>query len=73
MVLVVVARPGTSPTEEDVIAWCRDRLSPFKVPSAVEFAASLPRTSVGKLRKAELRSQLTRQDLPRLTNFRRTE
>ena len=62
--LVVVARPGTSPTEEDIIAWCRDRLSPFKVPSAVEFAASLPRTSVGKLRKSELRTQLTRQALP---------
>ncbi|HVT69672.1 MAG TPA: AMP-binding protein [Trebonia sp.] len=56
--LIVVPRPGTAPAETDLLSWCRERLSPFKVPSAVEFAGTLPRTSVGKLRKSELRTLL---------------
>jgi crotonobetaine/carnitine-CoA ligase len=54
--LVVVVRPGHEVTEEEVVGWCRDRLSPFKVPSFVSFVDALPRTSVGKIRKAELRT-----------------
>jgi crotonobetaine/carnitine-CoA ligase len=56
--LIVVPRPGTAPTETALLSWCRERLSPFKVPSAVEFVDTLPRTSVGKLRKSELRTLL---------------
>jgi crotonobetaine/carnitine-CoA ligase len=54
--LVVVVRPGHEVTEEEIVGWCRDRLSPFKVPSFVSFVDALPRTSVGKIRKAELRT-----------------
>lgn len=54
--LVVVVRPGHEVTEEEIVSWCRDRLSPFKVPSFVSFIDALPRTSVGKIRKAELRA-----------------
>ncbi len=35
--------------------WCAARLSVFKVPDAFEFRASLPRTSVGKIQKHQLR------------------
>jgi crotonobetaine/carnitine-CoA ligase len=54
--LVVVLRPGHDATGEQIIDWCRARLSPFKVPSVVSFVDALPRTSVGKIRKAELRT-----------------
>jgi crotonobetaine/carnitine-CoA ligase len=54
--LVVVVRPGHEVTDEEIFGWCRDRLSPFKVPSLVSFVDALPRTSVGKIRKAELRA-----------------
>lgn len=54
--LVVVARPGAAPTESALLCWCRERLSPFKVPSSVVFVDTLPRTSVGKLRKSALRA-----------------
>jgi acyl-coenzyme A synthetase/AMP-(fatty) acid ligase len=59
-----VPRPGTEPAEAEILSWCRERLSPFKVPSAVEFTGALPRTSVGKLRKSELRTLLARQAHP---------
>jgi long-chain acyl-CoA synthetase len=41
-----------------VRAWCKERLAPFKVPTAVEFRPELPKTTVGKI----LRRELVRQD-----------
>ncbi|MFT4009458.1 MAG: AMP-binding protein [Nocardioidaceae bacterium] len=58
IVLVVVSRAGTTPRESDIIEWCGARLSSFKVPSFVTFVDALPRTSVGKIRKTELRTAL---------------
>jgi len=40
---------------DDVIAFCRQGLAPYKVPSKVEFRASLPRANVGKILRRQLR------------------
>lgn len=45
---------GVSVGEDELIAWCRDRLARFKVPDRVVFA-DLPRTSTGKIEKYKLR------------------
>jgi carnitine-CoA ligase len=47
----VMLKDGATLTAEELIAWCRSRLSPFKVPEVVEFRATFPRTSVGKIQK----------------------
>jgi O-succinylbenzoic acid--CoA ligase len=44
--------------EEELIAFCRERLAAYKAPRRVIFLASLPRTASGKLRRAELRQLL---------------
>jgi fatty-acyl-CoA synthase len=49
-------KPGALATAEELIAWCRDRLSHFKCPKIVEFGP-LPRTATGKVRKSELRAR----------------
>jgi fatty-acyl-CoA synthase len=49
-------KPHAVLTEEELIAWSRERLSHFKCPKYVEFGA-LPRTSTGKIRKNELRAK----------------
>ena len=54
----VVLKPGESATEEDIKAWCKDKLASFKVPTQVEFREELPKTMVGKI----LRRELVRQD-----------
>jgi long-chain acyl-CoA synthetase len=54
---VVVLRPGAAASEDDIKAFCRERLASFKVPRFVEFQASLPRNPAGKLLKRELRAQ----------------
>ena len=47
----IVATPGTSPSASDIIAWCREEMSNFKVPRSVEFVESLPTTASGKIQK----------------------
>jgi long-chain acyl-CoA synthetase len=41
-------------TAAEVVAWCRPRLSPHKVPRSVVLVPELPRTSRGKLDRREL-------------------
>ncbi|MEV6424638.1 AMP-binding protein [Streptomyces sp. NPDC051662] len=57
IVLVATVRSGYELRANDLLDWCAERLSAFKVPSSVVFLDRLPRTSVGKIRKAELRAQ----------------
>jgi long-chain acyl-CoA synthetase len=54
----VVLKPGETATEEDIRAWCKERMAKFKVPTLVEFRSELPKTTVGKI----LRRELIRQD-----------
>jgi carnitine-CoA ligase len=51
----VVLANETSVTEDELTRWCESRLAPFKVPGSIEFVDGLPRTSVGKVQKEELR------------------
>ena len=44
-------------TEEDVRRQCAQKLPAFKIPEAVEFMASLPKNSAGKVLKPKLREQ----------------
>lgn len=50
----VVARPGSAPTAEDIRAFCKARLAPYKVPSLVEFRESLPKSMIGKVLRRKL-------------------
>ena len=52
---LVVLREGESPTEQEVIDFCRGRLAHFKCPTSVEFRDALARTATGKLQKFKLR------------------
>ena len=53
----VIPRPGTAPTEEEIIAFCRERLANFKVPRAVRIVGDLPRNAAGKVLKFALRDE----------------
>ncbi|WP_067464366.1 AMP-binding protein [Actinomadura macra] len=48
--------PGAAPDEAELLAYCRQRLASYKVPSIVEFRAELPLTTVGKIDKRLLRA-----------------
>jgi fatty-acyl-CoA synthase len=53
---LVVLAPGTSATEDDLRAWCKERLAGYKCPTSVEFRDELARTATGKLQKFKLRA-----------------
>jgi HIP---CoA ligase len=53
----VVARPGFALAEEDVLAFCRERLANYKVPRRVEFRDALPRNPSGKVLKRVLKEE----------------
>ncbi|MCX2725355.1 acyl-CoA synthetase [Roseibium salinum] len=52
----VELKAGSSVTEADLIAFCRERLAGFKAPKTVVFC-ELPKTSTGKIQKFALREQ----------------
>lgn len=53
---VVVPAPGTAPSAEELIAYCRAHLAHYKCPTSVDFLDALPRNATGKVLKKELRA-----------------
>ncbi len=53
----VVLKPGMTVTADEITVYCRERLAGYKTPSQVVFAPQLPKSSVGKVLRTELRKQ----------------
>ncbi|MFI4891649.1 MAG: AMP-binding protein [Steroidobacterales bacterium] len=54
---IVVARPGATLTEADIVSGIQARLARYKVPKRVLVVAGLPRNAMGKVQKNLLRQQ----------------
>ena len=52
----ITLREGATPTADEIIAFCRDRIAHFKAPRHVEFG-DLPKTATGKIQKYVLRER----------------
>ena len=52
----VVLKQGANATSDQIIAFCRERIAAYKVPSEVEFLKELPKSATGKILKRILRS-----------------
>jgi len=63
VVAVVALKEGESATPEEIIAYCRQNLAPYKVPKRVLFRADLPKTLVGKV----LRRVLVEEEKKKVT------
>lgn len=50
----IVKKEGDPTTEEEIIAWSKERLARYKYPRLIEFREELPRTTVGKVLKRDL-------------------
>jgi long-chain acyl-CoA synthetase len=49
-----VVRIDDSVSEGGLVAWCRERLTPYRVPARIVFVDELPRNDVGKVVKRDL-------------------
>jgi fatty-acyl-CoA synthase len=60
VVASVVRESGSSVTEDELLAWCRERddLADFQRPKAVEFVDELPRSATGKVQKFKIEEEM---------------
>jgi long-chain acyl-CoA synthetase len=59
--IVVMKEDARGVGAPDLIRWCRERLSPYKVPKYIEFRDMLPKSKVGKLLRREIRDEERRK------------
>ena len=52
-----VVKKDASLTREELIAYCRQELTAYKVPKDIEFRDELPKSNVGKILRRELREE----------------
>ena len=55
--IYVVLKTGETATQEEFIAYFKERLTPYKVPSEVEFRTELPKSMIGKILRRALREE----------------
>ncbi|BCS96258.1 long-chain-fatty-acid--CoA ligase [Desulfoluna limicola] len=53
----VVLKAGETATEQEMIEFCSDKLAKYKWPVAVEFRDELPKSTVGKILRKDLREE----------------
>jgi long-chain acyl-CoA synthetase len=52
-----VVKKDPNVTAEDIIKFCREQLTAYKVPKLIEFRTDLPKTNVGKILRRQLRDE----------------
>jgi fatty-acyl-CoA synthase len=62
--LIIVPKPGRTPTKEAVLDFMRRRIAKWWLPDDVVFVEELPHTATGKLLKTKLREAYRNHRLP---------
>jgi len=52
----IVLHEGQTASEEEIISFCREKLTAYKVPKHIEFIKEIPKTNVGKVLRRKLKS-----------------
>ncbi len=53
-VAAFIVKKDESLTEEEIVAFCRENLTGYKIPRLVEFRKELPKSNVGKILRRKL-------------------
>ncbi len=53
----VVVKPGQQASEDELKAFVKERLAPYKYPRQIEFIGELPKTATGKIQRFRLREK----------------
>ena len=54
---IVVLKPARESTEEELIRFCKERMTRYKAPKSIDFISALPKTGSGKIEKKKLRDK----------------
>jgi long-chain acyl-CoA synthetase len=60
VVKIFVVKKDKSLKEKELIDYCRENMTGYKVPKHVEFRQELPKTNVGKILRRALREEATK-------------
>ena len=63
--IVVLKEDIRGVSSTDLLSFCRQRLSPYKIPKYIEFRDMLPKSKVGKLLRREIREEERRKSTKR--------
>jgi len=55
--IFVVLQPGEKATEQEIIDFCKVKMTAYKVPKIVEFRETVPKSAVGKILRKVLRDE----------------
>jgi long-chain acyl-CoA synthetase len=58
MVKIFVVKKDDSLTQEELMIFCRENLTSYKVPKSIEFRKDLPKSNVGKILRKDLRAEV---------------
>jgi long-chain acyl-CoA synthetase len=53
-----IVKKDKSLDKEEIIAYCRENLTAYKVPRQIEFRTELPKTNVGKILRRALKEEV---------------
>ena len=59
VVKVFVVKKDESLTQEELMKYCRENLTSYKIPKFIEFRKDLPKSNVGKILRKDLRTETT--------------
>ena len=62
VVKVFIVKKDESLTQDEVIKFCRENLTSYKIPRIVEFRKELPKSNVGKILRKDLRAETLSSD-----------
>ena len=57
----VIPKPGTSPTDEDIRAFCKGQIAHYKIPRYIRFVSAFPMTITGKVQKFKIRETMQQE------------
>ncbi len=57
VVKIFVVKKDESLTQDELMKYCREQLTSYKVPKSIEFRKELPKTNVGKILRKDLRAE----------------
>jgi long-chain acyl-CoA synthetase len=58
VVKIFVVKKDPSLTQEELMKYCRENLTSYKVPKTIEFRDELPKSNVGKILRKDLRAEV---------------
>ncbi len=58
VVKIFVVKKDDTLTQEELMKFCRENLTSYKIPKSIEFRKELPKTNVGKILRKDLRAEV---------------